>query len=63
MGKDHKFYMDEDDFKKLMDTVKDAGFIGKGSLSRYLRNLAHEPSIILTKNMRDLLQAMKLTLK
>jgi hypothetical protein len=55
-----KVYLEELELKNLEDKARDLGFIGRGWLSHYLSKMASQPVIILDKNLRTALEALKL---
>jgi len=46
-AKQRKFYLDDDDWKKLQSKIEDNGFEGKGKLERFMELIARERFFVL----------------
>lgn len=55
-----KIYIEESDEHKLKIKAEQLGFIGRGSLSRYISKVAREPICFIDENVRAMLKALNL---
>jgi len=53
-----KIYLEPEDLAKLIRKAQEAGFCGRGSLSRYIEKLAREPICFLDSNLKTLLNSL-----
>lgn len=60
MAKAYKYYVEEETQRKLLAKASDVGFEGRGAISKYLRKVANEPIVFLDKNVKAILESLKL---
>ncbi len=58
--KEFKFWVEQKDYKKLLDKARELGFTGKGALSHFFEYIANQPMIIVDENIKTALRAIRL---
>ncbi len=57
--KSYKYYITQDDQKKLLSKAKDSGFVGRGAISLFLTKIATEPIVFLDANAKVILSVLQ----
>lgn len=60
MKRRYNIWMEPESMKQLLRRASEAGFDGKGGLSRYLERIAKQPICFLDDNVRMLVEGLHL---
>ena len=59
--KDYKIYLEEADYKKLIQKALECGYSGRGALSHFLSYVAQNQIVFLDENCKKMLKSLSLT--
>jgi len=59
LKKEIKIWLEDGDLKKLKAKAEDSGFEGRGAISHYVRKIAAEPIVFISKDIEVILKLRK----